>query len=227
LLIIRPCYEEVTQCTASWVDEIIAHLDESGINYVDCKGEKATLNNIRYHIDGNSIKSVVFYGHGEYISGGTWFGQHREIILNIDDLAILKNKFVYDVSCCSGRLIGRRSVEQGTRCYVGYKDIFKFSTKEPIVHFFKKTANRLLKEMIKNRLPAEKAHEITKRYYQQIIEEVETNLLETKDFALGTRYIFAIFSLEENMKSLTIYGDRSFSLQEGVINDKSKRKRAG
>jgi hypothetical protein len=218
LLIIRPAYEEVTHCTALWADEIIAKLSEIGVKYIDCKGDNATLKIIKEHISGNSINTIVFYGHGEYPNGHKWFGQHKEIILHVNNLLLLKNKFVYDLSCCSGKSIGKRSIKEGARCYIGYKNEFKISTKEPIVGYFKKAANYLLlNEMIINRSTVKTALERTKDYYQELVDELEEKLLEIDNLALGPRYIFAIFSLLENRKSLAVYGDRLLSLSWRAI----------
>ncbi len=117
MLIIRPCYEKVTRCTAEWGQELINKLKIIGKNYKDCKGEEATVFHINNHIESNSIKSIVFYGHGERPHGQKWFGQNKEIILHIDDLSMLKSRFIYDVSCFSANSIGKKSILEGAICY--------------------------------------------------------------------------------------------------------------
>lgn len=215
ILVLRPAYEPVTCRVSTWGGDIVRKLESLEINHIDCHGECVTRDSLIECIELDSLEAVAFYGHGD---GDVWYGHDKEIILDEMNSNLLNGKFIYDVSCYSGRGLGKLAMDNDAKCYVGYKAAFKLSLKEFLnsskKDFFKIGANFMLEEMLINKKTASEAYRLAQEKYSELILHLEKDYrkIPDDDDSLAIKYLFAIFCMNENKDSFIFYGDPEFRL---------------
>jgi len=126
LLITRPKYEDTTWYLFRWSDFILKEAEEKGFERIDLSGEKATkerfLGTLRKKSGARML--VVLNGHG---NDRAVAGQD-EIIISVEDAALLSDKIIYARACSSAKTLGPSAVNAGASAYIGYDIEFVFFT---------------------------------------------------------------------------------------------------
>ena len=118
-LFFRPDYELVTRYGAAWQTPIIS---AARISVIDLYGNSATRANFEQTISTNDPIFVNIMGHGNY---NLIAGQNGETLLQGGvNTNILAGRVVYNLSCQSGRDIGRTAFNEGAISFLGYTEDF-------------------------------------------------------------------------------------------------------
>lgn len=121
ILITRPNHDLVTTYISAWAKLVLIEADKSGIPKLDLAGKKANKSNFESYIKRNKPKLIFLNGHG---STDSITGFDNEILVNLKNSSLLKDKIIYARSCDAGSRLGSKLVKDGALCFIGYKPGF-------------------------------------------------------------------------------------------------------
>ena len=122
LLNLRGDYELVTRYGSKWMTQILDSANEVGLPYTDLYGSNATRSNFENAIAQQDPILVNILGHG---NENLIAGQNGETLLQGGvNTNILSGRVVYDLSCLSGRELGRIAFDEGAISFLGYTENF-------------------------------------------------------------------------------------------------------
>ena len=119
VLVVRPDHELVTRYLCVWSEEVVALLEEKGINKLDLRGKKATRKEFESYVKTHKPSVIFLNGHG---NAKEIAGYDDKII--VDETTVLADAIVYARSCDAGRELGHTLVSRGTRSFIGYNRKF-------------------------------------------------------------------------------------------------------
>lgn len=124
LLITRPEHDDTTYYLSSWSKKALDVAHSKGIKVLDLNQKRACRNEVEGMLTSQKPELIIFNGHGSenIISGHN----NDPLIIAKANEQLLKGTITYAVSCKSARKLGPKSVEKGTRSYIGYIDDFIF-----------------------------------------------------------------------------------------------------
>ncbi|MBI5038142.1 MAG: hypothetical protein HZC01_05570 [Candidatus Kerfeldbacteria bacterium] len=127
LLITRPEYEDTTRYLSCWSDFILNESKGKGFERIDLSKKKANKERFLGILRKKSgIRMlVVLNGHGDDRAVA---GQDNEIIMSVEDAALLSDKIIYARACSSAKELGPSAVSSGALAYIGYDIEFVFFT---------------------------------------------------------------------------------------------------
>ncbi|GAA4461826.1 hypothetical protein GCM10023093_07270 [Nemorincola caseinilytica] len=154
----------------------------------------------------HSPELVFLNGHG---NSDCVTGHNQEILIKANDNEqLLANSITYALSCSSGKTLGPKAVERGTRAYIGYENEFIFFiSKEKIRHpeedktaeMFLGPANHVVLSLAKGHTVREACSDARKYFYQNV-----RKLLTSEVSPDEKQYIrFLLW----NMQNLVAHGD--------------------
>ncbi len=122
ILITRPNYDKITSYLHDFCKGVIDRAKAGGGVYIiDLEGNKAIRINLEKSINKDKPSLVFLNGHGNKRQVA---GHKEEIILDIDNIHLMKDKIVYALSCDSLEDLGELSIDKGVKAYIGYKARF-------------------------------------------------------------------------------------------------------
>jgi len=125
LVSICPSYELVTRYASAWKTQILNAASGVGLPYTDLSGSSATATNFFSAIEEQDPILVNIMGHGDY---NLILCQNNETLLQGGiNTNVLANRVVYDLSCRSGRDLGRIAFTEGAISFLGYTEYFWIS----------------------------------------------------------------------------------------------------
>lgn len=82
-----------------------------------------TLNSLNVQLRVEQLSSFIFvaYSHGD---NHRLFSRNGDYISTEVNIALFRNSFFYTVSCYTGNKLGNELINNGCKCYIGYKDLF-------------------------------------------------------------------------------------------------------
>lgn len=100
-------------------EEFFSNSDYKNVTYITSQ----TLNSLNVQLKAEASLPFVFvaYSHGE---NHRLFSKEGDYISSTVNIASFKDSFFYTVSCHTGNQLGKELVENGCKCYFGYKDLF-------------------------------------------------------------------------------------------------------
>jgi len=100
-------------------EDFFSNSDYKNITYITSQ----TLNSINVQLKAEALLPFVFaaYSHGE---NHRLFSKEGDYISSTINITSFKDSFFYTVSCHTGKQLGKELVENGCKCYFGYKDLF-------------------------------------------------------------------------------------------------------
>ncbi|MCM8802847.1 MAG: hypothetical protein NC827_06025 [Candidatus Omnitrophica bacterium] len=134
VLLTAPKFDEATEYSNKWALKIREKLIEKNITFIYLGGQE--IKRIDFENSTKQCDTIIFYNHG---SEDAWYGNKNEKICDLDNVNILKNKYVYTVSCLSAKKLGVEAFKNGSIVFIGYKETFVFSTEEE--ELFEDSAN--------------------------------------------------------------------------------------
>lgn len=204
LLITRPRYEPTTHYLFFWSKKIIEAALTKNLKVIDLKENRANKKELTSIINKIKPELVVLNGHGD---ADLITGQNGEVLIKVgENEKLLTGKIVYALSCKTAKSLGPKSVAEGTRCYIGYKEDFLFFHKnvtrpleDPWAGFFLEPSNQIAISLIKQHTPQEACEKTRNMYLKNIQELIVSNSPDS----------FLIPHLLWNMQFLTCLGDQS------------------
>jgi len=124
-IIVRPKWEEVTEYSYAWCQQILDWLKEEGVEFVDLGAEDATRDKVEAMLRKYPQANFCFYDHGNADLLAAQGGKDNVIDLNNCDL--LANKETYTMACLSAKSLGKEVWNKGGK-YWGYIDTFSFTS---------------------------------------------------------------------------------------------------
>ncbi len=182
VVITRPDFDLATYYWKRLSSEVITYAKESGFEVIDLPKEKATRQNLERAVQ-RSPNLYILNGHG---TTETVMGQKNEVILNSENVSRFSGSIIYTIACEAIVGIGKRSISDGVRCFIGYKFQFAvYSDKnhsanpendEYARHFFGAT-NMIPKTLFKGN-SCNEAVERAREAFQKSIIELKTRTVK-------------------------------------------------
>jgi hypothetical protein len=126
-LVIRPKFDEVTEYSYRWGDDPVNLLKQANYGVVDLRGRPVTKAEVKQAIERDDPEIVVHYDHGEEDG---WLGSPTERVMTSADAQLLSGRVVYTMNCLSAKKLGVEAWKNKAKVYVGYIDVFAFTTDE-------------------------------------------------------------------------------------------------
>jgi len=177
MLITRPNHDITTDYLYFWSINLIDFANKVGLSIVDLSKKRANFKEFISVIKKVKPKLIVINGHGDESS---ITGYNNEILLDLrSDLKLLRDKIVYARSCSSAEKLGRKSIKEGCRAYLGYDDDFVFMVSEDkitrpledkVAGLFLEPANYLVILLLKGHSAHEANRRSKERYKQNILK---------------------------------------------------------
>jgi hypothetical protein len=121
-LITRPHHDKHTQYLFSFSRAIVSIAKEMENLYLnELSGSKANRKNLITTLSKKDKTLAFLNGHGNI---ETVFGHNDYPILDKKNIEITKGKIIYSLACDSLVKLGKLSIENGAKAYIGYKNEF-------------------------------------------------------------------------------------------------------
>lgn len=119
VLITNPEVDAFTRYLCRWTGKMLGEFrNDINVNILD--KDKAKRKRFEGTLSKTPVDVVLLNGHGDY----SYVLGDNEIIVDMSNVDILKNKVVHAMSCSSARDLGRMAIRVGARAYVGYDEPF-------------------------------------------------------------------------------------------------------
>lgn len=113
-----PEIDNITRYLRIWSRKLVKDYEGRHIFFF-LEKNKATRKHFCGLLEKRPLDVVLINGHGDYDRIG---GHNNEIMLDCENVNLLKGKKVHALSCRSAKILGRVAVENGARCYIGYEE---------------------------------------------------------------------------------------------------------
>lgn len=156
ILITQPNHDLTTNYISFWAEKVIAIAKKKGVKIVALKSKRANKKEFTSVNQKISPQLIFFNGHGDY---DLIAGQNNEVLVQagINDKC-LAGKIVYALSCRSAKKLGKASVKNGAKAYIGYVEDFIFNydrdkvsrpLDDKIVQLFLEPSNLIVSSLLK------------------------------------------------------------------------------
>ena len=191
--------------------ELVELSEAEGHTTLNKEYADANKKNVLALIQQKSPSLIMFNGHG---SPEVICGHKQEVIVDSKENAdVLKNAITYALSCASAAILGKKAVEKGATCFIGYESDFALG-KDPdseaaprhdkIAKLFLEPSNMLMSVLLKGNT-AKIAVEKAKNKMKENIWYLHT----TKDFPEAVYYAPFLFG---NYLSLATHGNEEANI---------------
>ena len=122
VLFSRPSNDVTLHYLHHYSRELVKISDTQGHITLNKESAEANKKNIIALVQQKNPKLIMFNGHG---SSEVICGHKQEVIVDSNENAdILKNTVTYALSCSSAAVLGKKAVEDGAICFIGYDSDF-------------------------------------------------------------------------------------------------------
>jgi len=119
----RPRFDDPTQNTFAFAEEILLWCQQAGIDIVElAEGEAIRTNVVRELSKGADL--FIHYDHGDE---NALIGQDEKAVIDLNNCALLAEKEVYTLACLSAKKLGPEVWRKGGT-YWGYVEVVSFTT---------------------------------------------------------------------------------------------------
>lgn len=194
LLVTRPNFDLTTRYISAWAKKIIALAREKGGAIFDLEKSRACRQEFESVIRKKEPTLIFLNGHGNY---DIVCGQDNEELVRAgDNDKLLKSKFVYALSCRSGKILGPQSVKSGADAYIGYNEDFIFlydekkqtrPEQDKTVSLFLEPSNQVMVSLLKNHT-AKEAYQNSKQSFAKRIRKFLSSQATTLESS-AVRYL--------------------------------------
>lgn len=193
--------------------ELIKLSNSLGHTTINKEHIEANKKNAIKIINKRKPKLIMFNGHG---SPEVICGHNNEIIVSLhENPELLKDAITYSFSCCSASALGKKSVEMGAICFIGYKFDFALGKdpeseatpyRDKIAKLFMEPSNLLFSQLL---MGASARYSIKKA--KELMKENIWYLRTTKDFLEASHYAPFLYG---NYLGLVALGDGGASIHD-------------
>jgi len=208
MLITRPDHDITTSYLYYWSKPLIEAAKRAGKRVFDLSKKRANRKEFASVVRKTQPQFIVFNGHGDE---KTVTGYDNEPLVGTTlNLETLENKIVYARACASARRLGKKSVKNGCRAYIGYDDDFVFMIEDDKITkpsqdktalLFLEPANQVVVSILKGHSVSEASQKSRKKYQKNIQKlMVSSATKEEKDLI---PYLVWNYSHQVNLGDLT------------------------
>jgi len=166
-LVIAPNFDEATSYTSKWIQEVVNELKNQGYD-ITFLSDGVKRNDVENVLKTKEIDLVIFYNHG---SEDCLWGSSNEKVIDVDNINLLASKDLYTLSCLSGKKLGIEAYKKGVKTFIGYDDVFTFTTSEE--DLFREAGNSGILIKLKEKVSWEEAFERMKQKFNECIEKAK------------------------------------------------------
>lgn len=185
VLISSPEHDAITRYLKVWTEKLVQNFQRvHTIQHV--KGEKATRERICGMIEKQAPDVILLNGHG---ADDRVCGHNNEVLVDLGNVSILKQKMVHALSCNSAKRLGVEAVKQGAEGYVGYDEKFVLvSNKSKVSNPWQDETAKLFldpaftaqKALLNKKTPGE-AVELARKAYRRSIQKALNSDIQSDD----------------------------------------------
>jgi len=124
LLVSNAHHDSQTEYLTCWFGKVVEIAKkQKDIKLIALKKEEANRENLIEIIEKENPQLIIFNGHG----GDNWIGGFkREILIKCgDNESVLSGKIVHSMACRCANILGKKCIELGTKCFIGYREDFE------------------------------------------------------------------------------------------------------
>lgn len=121
-LLTSPDYDKVTLYLKAWSKKLVRSFKSNVVFHILDK-KNVNRKNFESFLEKKSFDVVLLNGHG---ANDRLAGEDGEIILDSDNISLLKGKSVHALSCQTAKKLGPAAMEAGAKAYIGYDEDFVF-----------------------------------------------------------------------------------------------------
>lgn len=121
MLVTMPNYDRMTWYLSAWADEYIKTLVPKAMSVYMLRGEDVKRKKFESYVKKQRPTTLFINGHG---AADRIAGHDHDIILDTQNVSVLKGINVYALSCQSAKELGPKAIEAGAKGYIGYKEDF-------------------------------------------------------------------------------------------------------
>ncbi|MEM2259986.1 MAG: hypothetical protein QXP52_00175 [Candidatus Aenigmatarchaeota archaeon] len=166
-LVIAPKFDEATEYTFKWVQEVKEELQKQGYNVIFLSNG-VKRKDVEETIKNEEIDLVVFYNHG---NEDCLWGSHSEKVIDCDNIDLFKGKEIYTLACLSAKKLGVEAWKKGVKLFIGYDDTFVFTTTEE--ELFKECANSGILKKLRDKVSWKEAFDYMKKKFDEAIDKAK------------------------------------------------------
>lgn len=122
-VLVRPRFDEATQYTFDFAQEILEWCQQAGIEVVELAEGEAVRAKVEEQLR-KGADTLIFYDHGNESS---LIGQDEQPAIDLENCHFLNEKQVYTLACLSAKELGVAIWRRGGK-YWGYKEVYGFTT---------------------------------------------------------------------------------------------------
>lgn len=122
-ILVRPTFDDATQHTFAFAEEILELCRQAGIDVVELAGSEAVKSRVEEELQ-KGTDLFIFYDHG---SEGALIGQDEQPVIDLNNCHWLADKEVYTLACLSAKELGAEVWRRGGK-YWGYTEVVGFTT---------------------------------------------------------------------------------------------------
>lgn len=124
ILVTQPTSDYTTRYISAWANFVVDLAKKRRIDAVCLRSKRANRKEFQSVVMKTKPRFLFLNGHGNKRAVA---GQDNEILVEVNnEKGILKEKIVYALACSSAKILGRKSVKDGTDAYLGYDEDFIF-----------------------------------------------------------------------------------------------------
>lgn len=178
MLVTRPKHDITTYYFFHWSEEIMKLAKSKSVSVLDLSQKRANKKEFESILNKVQPLLVFLNGHG---TDKCVAGDNDEVLLEAGkNEYLVKSKIVYARSCCSGKILGPKSIKAGALAYLGYNYDFIFfrdeeQTRKPLsdntAKLFLEPSNQIMISLLKGH-SAQDADKRSKNLFRKNIEEV-------------------------------------------------------
>lgn len=191
-LVIRACFDEATEYSFQWSQEIVDLMKENGIEFLDLPKGDAVREKVETILGEYPEMMVIHYDHGN--EDCIW-GQDEKVI-DLDNNKLLKNRECYSMSCLSAKILGADSYRRYATIYWGSWEIISFTT--DALEEFQRAMNFGIKMRLNGETDWNKIMDKTIEHDNQVINEL-----------INKGKIFAAALLLEDSNARRVWTDKT------------------
>ena len=191
ILIIQPNHDLTTNYLFFWAEKIIDIAKRKEIRVVALKSRRANKKEFLSINKKTNPQLIFFNGHGDY---DLIAGQDNEVLVKSEDNdKCLGGRLVYALACRSAGKLGKTSVKQGTKAYLGYDEDFVFNydlekiskpLDDKVAQLFLKPSNLIVSSLLKGHT-AHQSWENSQNDFKRRI----TAIVASKDRVMVSSYL--------------------------------------
>lgn len=166
-LVVAPRFDEATAYTFKWVQEVKEELQKQGYNVIFLNNN-VKRKDVEDIIKNQKIDLIIFYDHG---NEDCLWGSSSEKVIDTNNIELFKGKEIYTLACLSAKTLGVEAWKKGIKVYIGYVDVFVFSSSEE--ELFKESANSGILKKIRDKVSWKEAYNYMIQKFNECIDKAK------------------------------------------------------